>query len=316
VPIINDAASEATENFTVNLSNANNATIGSGSGTVTINDDDQAQFNCNNVSITPGNNLMTISGLTTPVVTVQVFNSSWASVFNQSYNAPGTVNVPIAAGSYHVKVTFYTNGWSLICDKNQDVTVVNQCPAGTICISNLCPSQEVDLNTAYSIANLPAGTTVSWHTGTPATDANRLTAAQAMHVSTSGTYYAAINISGSNCYSNTIPVNVTIIQCSGSSAITGLQLKSAGEIPSGKLMVYPNPFTNSVSVVIQSEKNEKATLVLTDMMGRQLKARPVQLVRGGNQFTLEGLDQFPSGNYFLKVAASEGIQTFKLLRQQ
>jgi hypothetical protein len=68
--------------------------------------------------------------------------------------------------------------------------------------------------------------------------------------------------------------------------------------------------------VIQSEKNEKATLVLTDVMGRQLKTLPVQLMHGGNQFSFEGLDQFPSGSYFLKVASPGGIQTFKILRQQ
>jgi PhoPQ-activated pathogenicity-related protein len=174
----------------------------------------------------------------------------------------------------------------------------------------------VDLNAAYSISNLPPGTVVSWHTATPATDANRMTAAQAMHVTVSGTYYAAINISGANCYSNTIPVNVTIIPCSGSSAITGLELKSAGEMTSGKIMVYPNPFTHSVHVVIQSEKNEKATLVLTDVMGSQLKTLSVQLMHGGNQFSFERLDQFPSGSYFLKVASLGGIQTFKILRQQ
>ena len=317
IPILNDAVSESTENFTVTLSNPVNATIGTGTATATINDDDQSQYDCSAVTFVPGNQSITISGLTAPIAAIQIFNSSWATVFNQAYtNSPGTVNVSLAPGTYLAKVTFYTNGWVYICDKSQNVTIVNQCPAGTICAFNTCPSQTVNLNNFYSIPNLPAGTAVSWHTATPATDANKMTDAQAQSVSTAGTYYAAINISGANCYSQTIPVNVTITPCNSAGNMADLQAKIAIEMPSEKIMVYPNPFTHSVRITIQSEMNESAVLVLTDLMGQQLRTKPVQLARGSNQFSLEGLDHFPSGSYLLKVTSSSGTQTFKLLRQQ
>ena len=317
IPILNDAVGESTENFTVSLSNPTNATIGTGTGTVTINDDDQPQINCDAITMSPGNNMITVSGLSAPIVAVQVFNSSWATVFNQSYtNSPGTVNIPIGPGTYHVKATFYTSNWSPICDKNQDITVVNQCPAGTICISNVCPANSVNLNNAYSIPNLPAGTTVSWHTGTPATDANRLTPSQAQNVTTSGTYYAAINISGANCYSNTIPVTVTIIPCNGSSANTSLQVKSTDMSDGSRITAFPNPFTHSVKVIIPSSRNERATIDVVDMMGRSLKAMPVQLVRGTNQVTVDGLEKYPSGSYLIRVKLADRIETLKLLRQQ
>ena len=317
IPILNDAVQESTENFTVTLSSPVNATIGTSTGTVTINDDDQAQYDCNSVTFNAGNQSIAMNGLTAPIVAIQIFNSSWATVFNQAYtNSPGTVNVSLAPGTYLAKVTFYTNGWVYICDKSQNVTIVNQCPAGTICAFNTCPSQTVNLNNFYSIPNLPAGTAVSWHTATPATDANKMTDAQAHSVSTAGTYYAAINISGANCYSQAIPVNVTITPCNSAGNMADLQAKTAIEMPSERIMVYPNPFTHSVRVTIQSEMNERAVLVLTDLMGQQLRTKPVQLARGSNQFSLEGLDHFPSGSYLLKVTSSSGTQTFKLLRQQ
>jgi len=301
----------------VSLSNPTNATIGTGTGTVTINDDDQPQINCDAITITPGNNLITVSGLSAPIVAVQVFNSSWATVFNQSYtNSPGTVNIPIGPGTYHVKATFYTSNWSPICDKNQDVTVVNQCPAGTLCISNVCPANSVNLNNAYSIPNLPAGTTVSWHTGTPATDANRLTPAQAQNVTTSGTYYAAINISGANCYSNTIPVTVTIAPCSGSSANGSLQVRSTDMNETNKITAFPNPFTNSIRVVIPSVKGEKANVDLVDMLGRPLKTMTVQLVPGSNQVMVTGLEKYPSGSYFIRVKLVDRLETLKVLREK
>ena len=308
LPIINDAIAEPTEDFTV--------FIGSAVTTITIIDDDQPQLNCSAVTITPGNNLITVTGVAAPVATVQVFNSSWASVFNQTYtNSPGTVNVPISAGTYLVKVTFYTANWAYVCDKSENVTVINQCPAGSICISNSCPSQTVNLNSAYAPV-LPAGTTVTWHTGTPATDANKMTAEQAQNVSASGTYYAAINISGANCYSATIPVNVTIIACSSTGRVNAVQVTSEDQSAARSIMVFPNPFTRSLRVIIDSEKKEKATLILMDVQGRQLKQMPVQLSRGNNTVLMEGLDQFPSGNYFLGVRSESGMKTLKVMRQQ
>jgi len=312
IPIINDGAVESTENFTVS--------IGSSTGTVTINDDDQAQNNCSAVTFTPGNNQISISGITAPVATVQVFNSSWATVFNQTYtNSPGTVNVPIAPGTYLVKVTFYTSNWAYVCDKSENVTVVNNCPAGTICISNICPAQTVNLNDAYSIPNLPAGTTVSWHTGTPATDANKMTDAEAQNVSVSGTYYAAIHISGAGCYSATIPVQVTIVACSSTTVRNAVQVTSTDQqatTATRSVMAFPNPFTRSLRVVIDSEKKERATLVLMDVQGRPLKQMAVQLVPGSNTVSFDGLDQLSSGNYFLRINSGNEVKTLKLLRQQ
>lgn len=311
IPILNDATGESDENFTVS--------IGSVTGTVTITDDDQALGNCSGVSFTPGTNLISISGIVAPVATIQVFNSSWASVFNQTYtNSPGTVNVPIGPGTYLVKVTFYTASWAYVCDKSENVTVVNNCPAGTICVSNICPAQTVNLNDAYSIPNLPAGTTVSWHTGTPATDANKMTAEQAQNVSVSGTYYAAINIAGAGCYSATIPVTVTIVACTGGGANQPdiVQLKSDDQPATRNITAFPVPFNRSLRVVIDSEKQEKATVSLIDMQGRQLKQIPVQLMPGSNSVLMEGLDQIPSGSYFLRISSANGVKTLKVMRQQ
>jgi hypothetical protein len=309
IPILNDGVIELAETFTVS--------IGSVTGTVTINDDDdQPQLNCSGVTFTPGSNVITVSGVTAPVATVQLFNSSWASVFNQTYtNSPGTVNVPMSAGTYLVKVTFYTSNWAYVCDKTENVTVINQCPAGSICISNSCPSQTVNLNTAYAPV-LPAGTTVTWHTGSPATDANKMTDEQAQNVAASGTYYAAINISGANCYSATIPVNVTIIACSSPGVVNAVQVKSEDQPATRNIMVFPNPFTRSLRVIIDSEKKEKATLILMDVQGRQLKQMPVQLSRGSNTVLMEGLDKYPSGNYFLGINSESGMKTLKVIRQQ
>ena len=79
-------------------------------------------------------------------------------------------------------------------------------------LTNICPATMVDLTTAYSVGNMPAGTSTTWHTAQPA-DGNNLLSDATM-ISTSGTYYAAFYDSTNDCYSdNSSPVVVTISPC-------------------------------------------------------------------------------------------------------
>ncbi len=95
------------------------------------------------------------------------------------------------------------------------------CSAGTAApalstttISNTCPATTIDLTT-ITASNLPSGTTLTWHTGTPATTANRITGTAV----TAGTYYAAFFDATANCYSNsgngTTVVTATVNTCAG-----------------------------------------------------------------------------------------------------
>jgi len=84
-------------------------------------------LNCDSITVTPASGSIKLGGLSAPVITIQVFNNSWATVYNQTLtNSPGIYTIPtVAAGTYHVKVSFYTASWSPICDKTQDVVVQN-----------------------------------------------------------------------------------------------------------------------------------------------------------------------------------------------
>lgn len=64
--------------------------------------------------------------------------------------------------------------------------------------ANACPATTVDLTT-LTASNTPAGTTLTWHTGTPATTANKVTGT----AMAAGTYYAAFFDATNNCYSGT-----------------------------------------------------------------------------------------------------------------
>jgi Calx-beta domain/Secretion system C-terminal sorting domain len=189
------------------------------------------------------------------------------------------------------------------------------CPPGAICLTNTCPATTVNLNNAYSVANLPAGTTVSWHTSTPATNANKLSAVQAAAIGTSGNYYAAINISGANCYSATVLVVVNIKACT-LAPLTGNIIPAAIEASNKKLSIAPNPFVNNIQASVQAQKDEKVILTVMDIFGREIKSKIVQLTAGKNQVTVDGLGKLPAGNYLLRVASGSTIETHKIVKQE
>lgn len=75
--------------------------------------------------------------------------------------------------------------------------------------SNVCPATLVDLS-SITASNLPANTTLTWHTGTPATTANKISGITAL---SAGTYYAAIFDATNDCYSPTTAVLAKVNDC-------------------------------------------------------------------------------------------------------
>lgn len=135
--------------------------------------------------------------------------SSGATLVWYTDNTHTTVaTFPITANGVYYAFYDFTGG--CYTAPSAAVTVsINSCT-----VSNICPATSVNLNTAFS-GTAPAGSTLSWHTGTPATAANMLTQPQAGNITTSGTYYAAYYDAVAGCYSSTTPITVNIIACGG-----------------------------------------------------------------------------------------------------
>jgi hypothetical protein len=128
-------------------------------------------------------------------------------------NAAATLGVPTSAGT----------GQTIGSSQNagvQDANCPPPCVAGAAApnlsatsISNVCPATTVNL-TSITASNTPANTTLTWHSGTPATTANKITGTAVA----AGTYYAAFFDATNNCYSGTsgsatTAVTVTITIC-------------------------------------------------------------------------------------------------------
>ncbi|MGC4035743.1 MAG: DUF4347 domain-containing protein [Chitinophagaceae bacterium] len=132
--------------------------------------------------------------------TINGFSSS--SFVNVKYALPATLT-----GLYkYIRVKGASSNTELTIDaiQIQDVTCntcnINVAPAlSTTTISNICPATTFNLST-ITASNTPAGAILTWHTGTPASAANRI--ANITAVTTTATkLYAAFYHSGNNCYS-------------------------------------------------------------------------------------------------------------------
>jgi len=80
---------------------------------------------CNGISITGGSGSINVSGLTSPITQVQIFDPNWATILNCAGNCdvPTQVVNNLASGTYYVKARLYTSSWSVICDVEEFVTV-------------------------------------------------------------------------------------------------------------------------------------------------------------------------------------------------
>jgi Calx-beta domain len=348
--IIDDSKAEPTENIVYSISNPLNATIANTDGIITIIDDDTAQLapvaSINDV-VVPENNgtaqlKVCIPTPHTQPITVKYKVSHGSAIAGQDFVATsGTLIIPAGqtCASFNVSIVddtqkeptedivfiIYEAVNATIGDAYGAINIVDNdggnfvCPPGAICISNVCPSSSVNLNDAYSIANLPTGTSVSWHNGTPATDANNIGTQNPLQWRLAGNVYAAVHINGTGCYSSTVLVVVDIKTCvpAAATASSGATTNaSVTETGNKKISIAPNPFINGIRAGIYSPKEERAILTVLDIFGREIKTKTVQLNTGQNQISIEGLERLPAGNYLLRVATGANVETYKIVKQE
>lgn len=211
--------------------------------------------------------------------------------------------------------SFLTNGQTQISYSLKDVDNVyddyinvvyftstgisSPCLSGTIAptlsataISNICPAITANLTT-ITASNLPTGTTLTWHTGFPATNANKITGDLVI----GGTYYASFYDSVGNCYSPTTAVTVTINGCAcyelpntssaGSSTVHGITLLNrAGETSSSWPMNRKSAFT----VLESNKKGFVITRMSTTQIAGILSPQEGMMVYDTNQGCLKLYD--------------------------
>ena len=287
------------------------------------------QPNCSTINVIPSTSSLKVKGLISPVATVQIFNNSWATVFNQTFtNSPDSITVSnLSQGVYHIKVNFYNSSWSPICDKMLDATVGTAPPppppppppptggsCSTIVISPLSNGIRVTGVTApvaaVQVFNNNWSTAFSQvYTNSPGT-VNVTPLAP-------GTYHVKVNFNNANWTAICEKLQDVVVPIAGGrSAGTPEPIEFIADPTVVKrLTVAPNPFSHAVMVTIGSDKNENATLTMMDLAGRVVFKRSVSLQKGVNTIPLTGLGTLRPGSYWLRLMTADGVENVRLLRQ-
>ena len=81
------------------------------------------------------------------------------------------------------------------------------------------------------------------------------------------------------------------------------------------ISIYPNPTAENVSINLNSIKNEKISIQVTDVSGKTIKQETYQAQQGSNKINI-GSASFTTGTYFVKVLSqsNEIIATTKFVK--
>ena len=77
--------------------------------------------------------------------------------------------------------------------------------------------------------------------------------------------------------------------------------------------VYPNPFIENLTFELESKQQEKTTIQIYNVLGKQVFTQNLELFIGKNTVELP-LQQLPAGSYFLQIPLEEGSLSIPILK--
>ncbi|MGB8190992.1 MAG: T9SS type A sorting domain-containing protein, partial [Chitinophagaceae bacterium] len=86
-----------------------------------------------------------------------------------------------------------------------------------------------------------------------------------------------------------------------------VSIKNAGANGITFIDVYPNPVKDNLKIKLASTTINKVDIVITDLAGRMVKQKSVQLIVGDNFIDME-LTSMQAGQYLVKLVCSNGCE--------
>jgi hypothetical protein len=134
-----------------------------------------------------------------------------------------------------------------------------------------------------------------------------------------GTYHVKVNFANAS-WSGICEKMQDVVVTSGAAPNTTAYANASGmdmmqQPMTRNIAAAPNPFGNTLYITVGSNKNEKGTITIVDLQGRELMRRSVTLQRGMNRFSFDDLRQHKSGSYILRLATTDGVQNLRLIKQ-
>jgi|ADGO01.1.fsa_nt_gi hypothetical protein len=78
--------------------------------------------------------------------------------------------------------------------------------------------------------------------------------------------------------------------------------------------IMPNPFTDAISFGVQAPQRGRLHVTITDMTGRKLVQRAMQVEKGFSTQTVDNLAHLRKGVYTLTVMSGGVVSTHKVIK--
>ncbi|RYY44382.1 MAG: T9SS type A sorting domain-containing protein, partial [Chitinophagaceae bacterium] len=103
------------------------------------------------------------------------------------------------------------------------------------------------------------------------------------------------------------------IDLDGSSSTSSI-IKLVGPVTSLQLAATPNPFSSNMKISIATPVKSAGTLTLTDLSGKQVWKRNVNLLPGVNNLEIENLRAISAGTYILNLLTPEKTLSIRVMK--
>lgn len=91
-------------------------------------------------------------------------------------------------------------------------------------------------------------------------------------------------------------------------------VKLQGPVKNISIMATPNPFGNTMKLTIASPVKEQGTLVLTDLSGKTMLQKNINLFQGVNNIEIAGLQSLAAGTYLLNFVSAKNKTSIRVLK--
>jgi len=113
---------------------------------------------------------------------------------------------------------------------------------------------------------------------------------------------------------NTIYYRLKLVDKDGSYSYSDIAILNRKSISDGNINVYPNPFTNNISLSVGAAQNATATIEISDIQGRLIASRTIEMIKGDKQITLNGLSELEKGVYLINVYVNGDVMHTKVIK--
>jgi hypothetical protein len=83
-----------------------------------------------------------------------------------------------------------------------------------------------------------------------------------------------------------------------------------------RALVVPNPMQNVLNLKIESPEDDNATIIITDISGKQMVKKQIAIAAGVNLFPVIESENFANGTYFISIFSLQKTQTIKVVKNK